>query len=65
MAATSLQEDMLEIIGSGEMSIEDLVAEMEERHPDVLTMDIRTAIMPLLSSGEIEVIDGIVHACSE
>lgn len=65
MPSNSLQEEMLEIIGSGELSLEDLVAEMEDRHPDIPTYEIRSAILPLWSSGEIQVNDGIVYVCPD
>lgn len=65
MLSNSLQEEMLEIIGSGELSLEDLVAEMEDRHPEVSTFEIRSAILPMWSSGEIQVNDGIICACPD
>lgn len=50
----SLQEEMLEVLDAREMTIDELVREMKERHKDKLTFDVRSAILPLLSSGELE-----------
>jgi predicted DNA-binding ribbon-helix-helix protein len=50
----SLQEEMLDVARSREMNVEELVNEIKSRHQDMLTFDIRSALLPLLSAGELE-----------
>ncbi len=50
----SLQEEILSILDNREMPLEELVAEMKRRHPDMLTFDIRSALLPLMSTYQIE-----------
>jgi hypothetical protein len=50
----SLQEEMLSILANREMPLEELVSAMKSRHPDMLTFDIRSALLPLMSTYQIE-----------
>ncbi len=47
----SLQEEILDILGDRETDAEQLVKTLGERHPELLSFDIRSALLPLMSTG--------------
>ncbi len=50
----SIQEEILDILGEGETDAEQLVETLGERHPELLSFDIRSALLPLMSTGLVE-----------
>ena len=50
----SLQKELLEALGSKTMEVDELVHIVKALHTDKLDFEIRSGLLPLLSSGEVE-----------
>ncbi|HEY9792490.1 MAG TPA: hypothetical protein V6D22_18960 [Candidatus Obscuribacterales bacterium] len=50
----SLQDEILDLLGDREVDADELVKLLSEKHKDLLTFDIRSALLPLMSTGLVE-----------
>lgn len=51
----SIQQEILRILEGTKAPVlfDDILEELKRRHPDSLTFDLRSAILPLLSTGQV------------
>lgn len=50
----SLQEEILELLDSQELEVDKLLNDLKELHDDLPVFDLRSALLPLMSTGLVE-----------